>query len=193
MSSTEPEPKKVLLMRAEISSAKTSVPVYITKVETGTVPETDDRIHCIQVLTGNEGDPVSALMPIAEGSIYRVGDEERTVLEAGVIELKANETAMFRMMNGTQFMVRELNDPAYTYRTTYTVQETACAPYARGTIAAGQSSPVHIMVVNEYYIPGEIPQTDDIPQTGDASRLGLWLCLTALSALGITLLKRKQA
>ena len=166
---------------------KTSVPVYITKVEMGKVPEETDRIHRIQVLTGNKGDPVSALMPIAAGSVYRVNGEERTVLEDGIIELKADETAAFSLMNGTQFVVCEVPNPGYFYWSHYIVDETQYSTYARGTIAADQASPVHIMVINEYYIP------DAVPRTGDAGRLGLWLCLTALSALGITLLKRKHA
>ena len=97
------------------------------------IPE--DLYFQIQVkLSGN-------LLPV--GTVYKVGEESRTVETAGVLMLRVNETAVIErgVLSGTSYQVTELSASFDGYRPTYT----------------GVVQPFAEMVCNEEGVSGEFP------------------------------------
>lgn len=73
-------------------------------------------------------------IPLAVGTIYKVGDEQKTVTQPGIITLKAGETASIEgILAGTQYTVQETIESSQAYAVTY-----SAVPEENGTlIAAG--------------------------------------------------------
>lgn len=128
----------------------------ITKLAAPGTQIPDDLYFQMQVRLGE------TLLPV--GSSYRVGEERRTVETAGILFLRAGETAVIEqgILSGTAFCVTELSSSIDGYRASYSgsVQpegQLLCdEDGASGTFPLSGS--VHVTIVNaDYDFPLEIP------------------------------------
>ena len=128
----------------------------ITKLAAPGTQIPDDLYFQMQVRLGE------SLLPV--GSSYRVGEERRTVETAGILFLRAGETAVIEqgILSGTAFCVTELSSSIDGYRASYSgsVQpegQLLCdEDGASGTFPLSGS--VHVTIVNaDYDFPLEIP------------------------------------
>ena len=84
-----------------------------------------------------------ALLPV--GTSYTVGEETRTVSEAGIIALYPDETAVIsNILADTRFSVEELTASAGDYYVRYTVDGTEVSPPASGVIKTDTSTAVTV-------------------------------------------------
>lgn len=118
----------------------------------------------IQVETGDSADALS-LLPV--GTVYYLNGEEKTVTEAGIIELKSGEAAELGIIAGTAFRVTELDAEAYTVQYMGRITDASGGGtelpggdgFIEGTVS-GTNQTAEVMVVNaDYDLPIEIPLT----------------------------------
>lgn len=134
------------------NKVKTTIPLRITKTETGDEEPARQQLYQLKVWVGSEGDTEDALDLIAVGTEYTVGQTAKTVTEEGIIELAANETAELKMLPGTRFKIAEEINNAYTYYPSYAVDGEACGiESAQGSIDPAQITAAEVMVSNIYY------------------------------------------
>lgn len=167
------------------NKVQTTVPLRITKQETGEAFTDWQESYAVQVLVGGMDDAQSSLQPITEGTVYTVNGRERAAGADGVIELKTGETAVLRLLSGTKYKVQELADPAYSYYDSYTLNGAATGTdFALGTILPSQTEAANVTIINTYYDPAHPPET------GDSAMPLMWLLGAALALCVLMRLRR---
>lgn len=140
------EQTQAVTYRNKVDTAKLSY-LHITKEKADNAVFPDEKEFLMQITLGDK------LLPI--GTKYTVDGIEKTVQTAGIIPLKAGQTAIIEegIISGTQYLVKELNTVEENMLAIYqataqpTGEVTVTANGVSGTVGTG--SVIQIKVINQ--------------------------------------------
>lgn len=139
----------------------------ITKIQVGGSLNGEPKYYYMQVQLGPD---VNSLAQISVGTPYFVGDEIRHVETAGIIQLKAGETAKVKLLAGTYYKVEEVGDGNGTQLTGNEEYTPAYSDNASG-IVTNVSTTVKITVTNTFPT-GDLQLTKIVNDTATGSTAG---------------------
>lgn len=139
----------------------------ITKTQVGSSLNGEPEYYYMKVLLGPDK---SSLERISVGTPYFVGNETRYVETAGIIQLKAGDTAKVKLLAGTCYSVVEVADGNGTSLTDSEEYTPAYSDNASGTVA-DVGTTVKITVTNTFPT-GDLELTKIVNDTATGSTAG---------------------